>query len=403
MEVHNPGRKASQEFDFGELFPSESRSRSNTVEDDHSHDLAQDMASIRLNASGEYEGPIKLSESKVDLKSFKLLHLVGQGGFGKVYQAMKEDTGEIFALKALKKDFLISNNSVECTRTERDILRTVRHPFIVALHFAFQCEKRVYLVMDFINGGQILYHLREQAMFSEKLVKFYAAEVVLALEHLHSLDIVHRDLKPENVLLDSSGHISLTDFGFAKESVNEENKAKTFCGTMTYMSPEMIKGEPHGKATDWWSLGILIFDMLTGNPPWTNKNENKLSKKILTEKIPKLPSYYGADCQGIVNRLLDRDVSKRLGSTNGAAEVKSHKFFAGTNWNKLLHKEIDPPFRPKIAKGTMDIGNFDEEYVLQGIADSPVGFKLSTSQEQLFQGFSYARTPVDMHTQINTE
>jgi len=251
------------------------------------------------------------SQSKVNLDDFQLLKVVGKGGYGKVFQVVKKDTQNIYAMKVLKKDFLIKSKNVEYTKAERDILQKVQHPFIVSLHYCFQNQQKIYLVMDFVNGGQLLFHLREQAMFSEKQVQFYAAEVVLALEYLHKLDVIHRDLKPENILLNSEGHIVITDFGFAKELMVDQ-KTRTWCGTIAYMAPETIKGTGYGKLADWWSVGILIFDMLTGEPPFRHKNEDILQKKILNDKI-RLPNYLSSESHSIIKGLLNRDEKKDLG------------------------------------------------------------------------------------------
>merc|ERR1712232_253675 len=183
-------------------------------------------------------------------------------------------------MKVMRKEMLIQTNNVSYTMTERNILRNIRHPFIATLYYAFQTRGKVYLVMEFLNGGQMLFHMRRQAMLSEDQVRIYAAEIVLAIEYLHSLDIVHRDLKPENVLLSSDGHISIADFGLAKVNVTDDS-AKTFCGTIEYMAPEIINGSGHGKGVDWWSLGILICDCLTGDPPFKSRNRNTLQKEIL--------------------------------------------------------------------------------------------------------------------------
>eukprot|EP00027_Filamoeba_sp_ATCC50430_P007484 CAMPEP_0168558218 /NCGR_PEP_ID=MMETSP0413-20121227/9848_1 /TAXON_ID=136452 /ORGANISM="Filamoeba nolandi, Strain NC-AS-23-1" /LENGTH=468 /DNA_ID=CAMNT_0008589315 /DNA_START=80 /DNA_END=1484 /DNA_ORIENTATION=+ len=357
----------------------------NTDEENHDDDVDG------LAITEEEKESLNPVTSKVTLDDFELLKVVGKGGFGKVYQIRKKESSEIFALKALRKDFLVHTNNVEYTRAERDILRKVRHPFIVSLHYAFQNESKVYLVMDFVNGGQILYHLREQAMFSEAWVKFYTAQVVLAIEHLHSLDIIHRDLKPENILLDNRGNVVLTDFGFAKELEQNGGKTSTFCGTMEYMAPEMIQGVGYDKTADWWSVGILIFDMLTGNPPFRHKNDETLQKKILNDKL-KLPSYLTADAHSIIKGLLNRDVNKRLGR-NGAKEIKSHAFFKGMNWKKLQNLELEPPFRPEVPKGILDTSNFDEEFLNMPAAESPApSVLLSGSQEMLFKGFSYVRS-----------
>ncbi|KAL6073498.1 Serine/threonine-protein kinase AtPK19 [Balamuthia mandrillaris] len=352
-------------------------------------------ANYVFNNGGADESPLDLNTSKVGIDDFEILKLIGQGGYGKVYQVRKKDTDEIFAMKVMDKSFLLESGSVEGTRIERDILRTVRHPFVVSLYYAFQNKKKVYLVMDYMNGGQLFYHLREEAMFSENLVQFYAAEIVLALQHLHQdLDVIHRDLKPENILLGSDGHISLTDFGLAKDNMSERSKTSTFCGTVEYMAPEMVSGEGYHQSADWWSLGVLMYDMLTGSPPWTSKNQGVLQKKIREAKL-RMPPYISPEANSIIRGFLTKDVKKRLGSgPKGIQEIKNHRFFKGINWRKLLNKELDPPFKPRIEKGQLDCAHFDKRFTEQTAFDTPVNSLdgLSTSQDQLFFGFSYVRS-----------
>jgi serine/threonine protein kinase len=336
---------------------------------------------------------LDLETSKVGLEDFTLLKLIGQGGYGKVYQVQKKDTEHVYAMKVLRKKHLITTGALEGTMVEREVLRSFRHPFIVSLHYAFQTEGKVYLVMDYLNGGQLFFHLRDEAMFSEDLVRFYTAEIVLALEHLHQQGIIHRDLKPENILLNSDGNLCLTDFGLSK-AIEEGQTARTFCGTLEYMAPEMLKGQPYGKGADWWSLGILIYDMLTGNPPWMSANNSALQKKILTQKL-RLPTYLSREAASIIRQLLNRDAKKRLGSgKNGARDIKAHAFFKTVPWKKMLNKEVDPPFRPRIEKGMFDVGNFDSKFTDAAPTDSPVKSSddITASQRELFAGFSYVRS-----------
>eukprot|EP01132_Coremiostelium_polycephalum_P004193 gene4193-5248_t len=333
---------------------------------------------------------VKLSNT-INLHSFTISHLVGKGGFGKVHQVIKKDTGQIYALKTLTKNHIILKKSALNTIAEKDILKRINHPFIVKLHYAFQNEKKLYLVMDFINGGQLFYHLQKESMFSENQVRFYIAELVLALEHLHGLNIVHRDLKPENILLDSEGHCILTDFGLAKEQVVDDSSVGSLCGTFEYMAPEMINGKAYGKAVDWWSIGILMFDMLAGKPPFESKNRLTLQEKILNEK-PKFPSFISSSARSLINNLLVKDPKQRLGY-NGVTKIKQHPFFKPIQWRKLEAKEIVPPFIPQ-TKGIADISNFDLVSLKDGMRDSYSSSpSLSSSQQAIFDGFSFVRSP----------
>jgi len=273
-------RSEEEHHDFHDFSGCEEDEHYTTPECDQEDILIEPDAEGNFSVSFKSSGcNFKMNPPKVALEDFEILALVGKGAYGKVHQVCKKNTGEIFAMKVMRKESLIKTNNVSYTITERNILRNIRHPFIASLHYAFQTKGKVYLVMDFLNGGQLFHHMRKQAMFTEDAVRIYAAELVLAIEHLHSCNIVHRDLKPENILMSAEGHLCVADFGLAKDDVTDETKTKTFCGTVEYMAPEIIQGIGHGKAVDWWSLGILMFDMLTGSTPFKAKKQESTSKR----------------------------------------------------------------------------------------------------------------------------
>ncbi|EGG17682.1 putative protein serine/threonine kinase [Cavenderia fasciculata] len=342
---------------------------------------------VALSSSHPSVQVINLSTT-INLNSFTVTHLVGKGGFGKVHQVIKNDSKKVYALKTLKKNHIIKKNSVQNTISEKDILKRIKHPFIVKLHYAFQDAQKLYLVMDFVNGGQLFYHLKKELMFKESQARFYLAELILGLEHLHELGICHRDLKPENILLDSEGHIVLTDFGLAKEEIGEDEltPCKSFCGTLEYMAPEIITRNGYGKAVDIWSVGILMYDMLVGHPPFTNKNNATLQDMILKEK-PKIPKFVSPHGQNLIANLLQKDPKKRL----TIQKIKKHGFFKGLEWHKLERREIAPPFIPTVADAH-DITNFDITDLQSrvSLSTSPV---LSSSQQAYFDGFSFVRSP----------
>lgn len=309
---------------------------------------------------------------KMTIDDFELLKVVGKGSFGKVMQVKKKDTGKIYAMKVLKKAHLVARKQVAHTQTERKVLENIDHPFIVSLRFAFQTEDKLYMVLDYFTGGELFFHLKNTGRFSEERAKFYAAEIISALECLHKHTIVYRDLKPENVLLDEEGHIRLTDFGLSKESVAGNALTHTFCGTPEYLAPEVIHGAGYGKAVDWWSLGTLLYEMLTGLPPFYNQNLHVMYEKIIRAKLT-FPSYMSKEARDLLSGLLERDPKIRLGSgETDAEEIKSHPFFADIDWTKLRDREIKPPFKPTTTEGKMDTTNVDEEFKREIPQDTPV-------------------------------
>ncbi|XP_029328656.1 ribosomal protein S6 kinase alpha-4 isoform X2 [Mus caroli] len=298
-------------------------------------------------------------------------------------------------MKVLRKAALVQRaKTQEHTRTERSVLELVRQaPFLVTLHYAFQTDAKLHLILDYVSGGEMFTHLYQRQYFKEAEVRVYGGEIVLALEHLHKLGIIYRDLKLENVLLDSEGHIVLTDFGLSKEFLTEEKERTfSFCGTIEYMAPEIIRSKAgHGKAVDWWSLGILLFELLTGASPFTLEGERntqaEVSRRIL-KCSPPFPLRIGPVAQDLLQRLLCKDPKKRLGAgPQGAQEVKSHPFFQGLDWVALAARKIPAPFRPQI-RSELDVGNFAEEFTRLEPVYSPAGSP-PPGDPRIFQGYSF--------------
>ena len=263
------------------------------------------------------EKVLGVGQSGVSIDDFELLAMVGKGSYGRVIQVRKRDSGNVYALKVLNKEDLLHSNQVQSTKAERRGLEVVNHPFIVKLHFAFQTDDKLCLVMDFINGGELFTYINREKRFSEARTRFYAAEIILALEYLHEMDIIYRDLKPENILLDSHGHIRLTDFGLSKDSM-EDGKTFSMVGSPYYMAPEIILKQGHWQAVDWWSLGILIYEMLFGLPPFYNRNTRLAYEKLLTREL-EFPQFGGGapvsrDGKTLLQGLLAKDPLRRLGS-----------------------------------------------------------------------------------------
>jgi serum/glucocorticoid-regulated kinase 2 len=284
----------------------------------------------------------KHSEIKeVKLEDFHVLKVLGRGSFGKVCLVEYTPTKEVYAMKSLKKDVLIDQDQVENTLLEKKILQSLEHPFLVGLVFCFQTEERIYFIMPFLRGGELFQHLRKMKIFDEEKVRFYSGQIGLALDHLHTYGIIYRDLKPENILMDEEGYLKLADFGMAKHLKGEE-KAMSFCGTPEYLAPEIITGEGHNKSADWWSFGILIYEMLCGIPPFYNENLERMYEliKLADLRFPR-KIVISSDAQDIITKLLDRNPSTRLGSKGGLAEIKSHPFFATIDFDLVLMKKVN--------------------------------------------------------------
>lgn len=330
-----------------------------------------------------------LEVESVCLEDFEPLKVVGCGAFAKVLQVRKKGTSDIYAMKVMRKDKIMEKNHAEYMKAERDILTKIDHPFIVQLRYSFQTKYRLYLVLDFINGGHLFFQLYHQGLFREDLARIYTAEIVSAVAHLHANGIMHRDLKPENILLDAEGHVVLTDFGLAKQ-FEENERSNSLCGTVEYMAPEIVLGKGHDKAADWWSVGVLLFEMLTAKPPFIGGNRNKIQEKIVKDKI-KLPNFLSSEAHSLLKGLLQKDPSKRLGSgPNGSVDIKNHKWFKMINWKKLEAREIKPSFLPEVA-GKHCIANFEKKWTDMPIADSPAASP--TAAGNPFTGFTYVRPP----------
>lgn len=320
---------------------------------------------------------------RAEKDDFDFRRLIGRGAFGRVYLAVKRNTQRIYAIKAFRKDFLIERDAVDSTRFERDALLRVEHPFIVKLQYAFQTAGRLYLVMEFVRGGQLLTHMRKETLFEEANVLFYAAELFLALEKLHGMQIVHRDIKPENVLVDEHGHLRLTDFGFAR-MLRDGERSESLCGTYEYMAPEMLTGNSHGFECDWWSFGVLLHEMLLGTPPYrsgdgvTDDAESML--KLIRRRKLKLPSFFRHTTTKIIHALLEQDPAKRL----TCAQVRAHGYFRSTDFDAILHRKVAPPFKP--SGDVTDLRHFDTALVSQPVVESPAA---TPDKPDIFAGFSY--------------
>lgn len=325
----------------------------------------------------------KPDHPRPDCSQFTPLKLLGCGSFAKVFLVKKivgPDAGSLYAMKILRKAKLRYRDRLR-SKKERDILVDVEHPFIVKLNYAFQTEGKLFLVLDFVRGGDLFTRLNSEVMFTEEDVKFYLAESLLALTHLHSLGIIYRDLKPENILLDEEGHIKLTDFGLSKEALDD--KAYSFCGTVEYMSPEVIARLGHTKSADFWSLGVVMFEMLTGVLPFQGENRKETMHQIVKIKLS-MPLYLSMEAQSLLRCLFKRNPTNRLGSgPRGGKDIMDHIFFQSINFEKLLERKVTPPFIPAVPRDSAYV--IDEQNLVQ---ESP-GAPASANARELFRGFSF--------------
>ncbi|KAJ3126785.1 camp-dependent protein kinase catalytic subunit [Irineochytrium annulatum] len=317
-------------------------------------------AVISLSPGGQH------TRNHFQLTDFKILNTLGTGSFGRVHLVKLVATQKHFAMKVLRKSDVVKLRQVEHTINEKHILERLDFPFLVGLLGAFQDDQNLYLVLEYVQGGELFSYLRRSGRFPDHVAKYYAAEVVAAFEYLHKKDIIYRDLKPENLLIDAKGHIKITDFGFAKVV---PDVTWTLCGTPDYLAPEIIQSKGYGKAVDWWALGILIYEMIAGHPPFFDDDHFKLYEKILACKL-RFPPHFDPLAKDLVKHLLTPDLSKRYGNLkSGADDIKRHKWFSDIDWDKLVDLDIPAPYLPA-CKGEGDTSNFDrydEDYGPYGV------------------------------------
>lgn len=291
------------------------------------------------------------SERRLTIHDFDFLSTLGTGTFGRVrlVKFKHDPTCEPMALKMLKKTEIIRLKQVDHVKSEKKILETIQHPFIVQLQGTFQTESHVFMLLDYACGGELFSLLRREGRFANDVGLFFASEIVLAFEYLHSKDIAYRDLKPENLLVDKDGHVRITDFGFAKVV---KDKTFTLCGTPEYLAPEIIQSKGHNKFVDWWALGVLIFEMLAGYPPFYDDNPLGIYQKIL-DGYYEFPPYIESKARDLIKAFLTADKSIRLGcNKKGSEDVKAHKWFRGVDWEVVYNREIPPPWVPKVRNNT---------------------------------------------------
>ncbi|XP_035466384.2 protein kinase C eta type isoform X3 [Scophthalmus maximus] len=329
---------------------------------------------------------------RLGISDFSFLQVLGKGSFGKVMLARLEANEQVFAVKVLKKDIILQDDDVECTMTEKRVLSLAHcHPYLTQLYCCFQTRDRLFFVMEFVNGGDLMFHIQKSRKFEEPRACFYTAEITSALMFLHSKGIIYRDLKLDNVLLDKEGHCKLADFGMCKEGIFDGVATATFCGTPDYIAPEILQEMLYGPSVDWWALGVLLYEMLSGHAPFEAENEDDLFESILNEEIV-YASWLSTEAVNILKALLTKSPARRLGcvaSEGGESAVTSHVFFADIDWEKLERRQIEPPFKPRI-KTPEDVNNFDPDFTQEEPTLTPIDDPMFfTINQEEFRNFSY--------------
>ena len=334
-------------------------------------------------------------------KDFKEIKLIGKGSFGKVFLVRFKKNNKLYAMKVLNKSLLREKNQESNIKTERDLMVQINCPFIVSIKFAFQNDSKLFLVQEFLQGGDLFFHIHTHQKFSNEKVKFYIVELVLAIECLHKNNMLYRDLKPENILIGKDGHIKLTDFGLSK-IISTFDKTYTICGTLQYLAPEILGGEGYNESVDWWSLGCIMFEMLTGRLPFKFKKD--LNLDIYKKKI-RFPAYVDDKAKDLISKLLDYNQKKRLGSgDNGWEQVKGHPYFDGVDWDEALAKKIKPPFIPKL-ENEFDLKYFEKTYTEEPINGGGSNNSSSFSNEESednYKGFTYVTNSLNNELKENS-
>uniref|UniRef100_A0A671XU89 Protein kinase C n=1 Tax=Sparus aurata TaxID=8175 RepID=A0A671XU89_SPAAU len=323
---------------------------------------------------------------KFTVDDFVLHKMLGKGSFGKVFLAELKKSGQFYAVKALKKDVVLMDDDVECTMVERRVLSLAwENPFLTHLYCTFQTKENLFFVMEYLNGGDLMFHIQNCHKFDTHRATFYAAEIICGLQFLHSKGIIYRDLKLDNVLLDSEGHIKIADFGMCKENMQDDFRTSTFCGTPDYIAPEILLGQKYNSAVDWWSFGVLLYEMLIGQSPFHGRDEEELFQSIRTDN-PVYPRWLTKDAKDILIKLFVREPEERLGVKGN---IRQHNFFSSTDWNALQQRQVAPPFRPTLSSPS-DCSNFDKEFINEKPRLSCADRTLINSVDQtMFRNFSF--------------
>ncbi|XP_075058209.1 protein kinase C iota type [Mixophyes fleayi] len=345
-------------------------------------------------------GDSSKAPSSLGLQDFDLLRVIGRGSYAKVLLVRLKKTERIYAMKVVKKELVNDDEDIDWVQTEKHVFEQAsNHPFLVGLHSCFQTESRLFFVIEYVNGGDLMFHMQRQRKLPEEHARFYSAEISLALNYLHERGIIYRDLKLDNVLLDSEGHIKLTDYGMCKEGLRPGDTTSTFCGTPNYIAPEILRGEDYGFSVDWWALGVLMFEMMAGRSPFDivgssdnpDQNTEDFLFQVILEKQIRIPRSLSVKAASVLKSFLNKEPKDRLGChpQTGFADIQGHQFFRNVDWDLMEQKQVVPPFKPNIC-GEFGLDNFDVQFTNEPVQltpdDEDVMRKIDQSE---FEGFEY--------------
>ena len=331
---------------------------------------------------------------KLSYNDFQPIKLIGTGSFGRVLLVRFKTNNTLYAMKILSKTQIKLKKQEEHTRTERNLMVKVNCPFVVNIKFAFQDESKLYIVSDFMQGGDMFYHLHSnKKKFPESTAKFYIIELILGLEFLHKNNVIYRDLKPENILMDTDGHIKISDFGLSKILEDSDDKTYTLCGTPQYIAPEILKNKGYDKTVDWWALGCFLYEMLTGCLPFRIPRGNKINPKVYEEPL-RFPQDTNPLAISLINQLLTVNPKKRLGyGESDAQKIKEHAYFKGINWEKYWNKETEPPFIPELDS-EIDLKYFDKMFTDEPVNSNRPTVMSRTRSQGEYKGFTFVTQSV---------
>ncbi|NXY84282.1 KPCZ kinase, partial [Alcedo cyanopectus] len=375
--------------------PSEETDGISYIPTNRKHDIKDDSEDIKPVIDG-MDG-IKISQG-LGLQDFDLIRVIGRGSYAKVLLVRLKKNDQIYAMKVVKKELVHDDEDIDWVQTEKHVFEQASsNPFLVGLHSCFQTTSRLFLVIEYVNGGDLMFHMQRQRKLPEEHARFYAAEICIALNFLHERGIIYRDLKLDNVLLDAEGHIKLTDYGMCKEGLGPGDTTSTFCGTPNYIAPEILRGEEYGFSVDWWALGVLMFEMMAGRSPFDiitdnpDMNTEDYLFQVILEKPIRIPRFLSVKASHVLKGFLNKDPKERLGCQpqTGFSDIKSHTFFRSIDWDLLEKKQASPPFQPQI---TDDYGldNFDTQFTSEPVQLTPDDEDIIKRIDQSeFEGFEY--------------